>query len=64
MVSPLTGSLNVTCGVTFKPTPKAPFGGSTKVTEGPVVSVLVPVVKLKLPGLVSGLPAVSVTCAL
>src|SRR5271155_1028024 len=63
MVSSLTGSLNKTCGLTLRPTLSVPFGGSSCVTNGPLVWMLVPVSKLKLPGFASGLPTVSVIWA-
>lgn len=52
----------MTRGATFNPTPTDPLDGSTSTTDGGVVSVVVPVVKLKLPGLVSAFPTVSVIC--
>ena len=54
------GSLNVRRGVTFNPTPDVLFGGSTSFTDGVVVSLVVPVVNVKLPGFISGFSETSV----
>src|SRR5947199_2241006 len=63
-VKGLMGSLNPIRTTVLVPTPVAPLAGSTTVTLGGVRSAVVPVWKVKLPGLSSGLPARSVIAVL
>ena len=58
-----TGLLKVTRRTVLVPTPTALAGGFVAEITGPTASLTVPVVKLKLPGLVRLLPAESVSCA-
>ena len=58
-----TGLLKTTRIAAFVPTPVWLAGGSVELMTGPVVSEVEPVVKVKLPGLLSALPAASVSWA-
>ena len=64
MVVGSTGLVKTTRRVALVPTPTAFDGGSVELMAGPAVSVAVPVVNVKLPGLVRAFPAASVSSAL